>query len=84
MWLADVIRHTREGSMMPLRIMFALAFIALLFAAFAIFQRREKLFGGRGTDRTTDSPAAGNLRMWMVILILIHAAAILALTAIGL
>jgi hypothetical protein len=37
------------------------------------------LFSGKGGDRTTDSPAAGNLRMWMVILILLHIGVILAL-----
>jgi hypothetical protein len=49
-------------------------------AAIYFIRNRKSVFGGRSADAATDSPAAGNLRMWMVILVLIHAAAILFIT----
>jgi NADH:ubiquinone oxidoreductase subunit 5 (subunit L)/multisubunit Na+/H+ antiporter MnhA subunit len=66
-------------SVLPLRIFFSLCLVAVIGAAIYFLRHREKFFSGKETDRTTDSPAAGNLRMWMVVLVLIHAAVILTL-----
>jgi NADH:ubiquinone oxidoreductase subunit 5 (subunit L)/multisubunit Na+/H+ antiporter MnhA subunit len=78
--LAQIV-HTRShaDSVLPLRIFFAFWLIAAIAVAFYFLRHRERLFSGKGGDRTTDSPAAGNLRMWMVILILLHIGVILAL-----
>ena len=81
MLLAQIPRHlhSHSDSVLPLRIFFSICFVAVLIAAFYFLRHREKLFSGRSSDRSTDSPAAGNLRMWMVVLILLHAAVILLL-----
>ena len=77
--LAEITTRVHSDSILPLRIFFGLCLIAVLAAAVYFLRHRETFFSGRGGDRTTDSPAAGNLRMWMVILVLIHAAVILTL-----
>lgn len=68
-----------SDSVLPLRIFFSICLVAVIAAAIYVRRNREKFFSGKSADRTTDSPAAGNLRMWMVVLVLIHAAVILTL-----
>lgn len=77
--LGEFVTRSHADSVLPLRIFFAFWLVLALCAAFYFLRNRERLFSGKGPDRTTDSPAAGNLRMWMVILILLHVAVILTL-----
>jgi hypothetical protein len=78
-------REVASGrSMVGLRIFFGICFVVVASAAVYFVRNRKKIFGGRGGDAGMDSPAAGNLRMWMVILIVIHAAVILLITIIEL
>ena len=55
----------------PLKGFFAVAFILLISAAVYFIRNRKKFFGYKGDPG--DTYASANLRMWMVILILIHA-----------
>lgn len=78
--LAEVTRgHLHAQSILPLRIFFGVLLLGLVAIAIYFIQHRERFFSGRGGDRTTDSPAAGNLRMWMVVLVLIHLGILLIL-----
>lgn len=77
--LGAIAPRLHSESVLPLRIFFAICLVAVICAAIYFMRHRERFFGGKDGDRTTDSPAAGNLRMWMVILVLIHAAVILTL-----
>lgn len=65
--------------MLPVKVFFGLLLAAIVCGAYYFLRNRKELFSGRGSDPATDSPAAGNLRMWMVILILVHAGAILTI-----
>ncbi len=60
-----------------LRVFFGLLFLLLLAAGFYMLRNREKFFGHRGDG--SDSYASANLRMWLVILVWIHAVVITAL-----
>jgi hypothetical protein len=71
---------TGAPSMIGVRVFLGVCFIVVTSAAFYFIRNRKRIFGGRGGDIAVDSPAAGNLRMWMVILVLLHAAAILLIT----
>jgi len=66
--------------MVGVQVFFGICFVVVASAAVYFIRNRKIIFAGRGGDATTDSPAAGNLRMWMVILILIHVAVILLIT----
>jgi hypothetical protein len=68
------------SSMIGVKVFLGICFIVVVSAAIYFIRHRKSVFGGRSVDAATDSPAAGNLRMWMVILVLIHAAAILFIT----
>ncbi|HEX8077593.1 MAG TPA: hypothetical protein VF511_07245 [Chthoniobacterales bacterium] len=79
--LLAVARDATAGrSMVGVRVFLGLCFIVVASAAIYFIRNRKRIFGGQGGDATVDSPAAGNLRMWMVILVLLHAAAILLIT----
>ncbi len=67
-------------SMVGVKVFLGICFIAVVSAAIYFIRNQTTVFGGRGGDLGTDSPAAGNLQMWMVILVLNHAAAILFIT----
>ena len=67
-------------SMTGVRLFLGMCFVVVVSAAVYFIRNRKKIFGGDGGDAGVDSPAAGNLRMWMVILILVHAAVILLVT----
>jgi hypothetical protein len=64
--IAPVVRHS-----LPLKGFFTVAFLLLISAAIYFIRNRQKFFGYKGDPG--DSYASANLRMWMVILILIHA-----------
>ncbi len=73
-----------SGSATGLRIFFGLLLAVVIGAAVYFIRHRERIFSGRGADPGVDSPAAGNLRMWMVILVLLHAAVLLIVTMVEL
>ena len=64
--IALVTKHS-----LPLKGFFFVAFILLISAAIYLIRNRKKFFGYHGD--LGDTYASANLRMWMVILILIHA-----------
>ena len=68
------------GSTIGLKIFLGLCLAVVIGAAIYFIRNRKTIFAGRSADIGADSRAAGNLRMWMVILILLHAAAILLFT----
>lgn len=64
--LAAAAKHS-----IPLKIFFSAAFLLLISAAIYMFRNRGKFFSHSGDPG--DTYASANLRMWMVILIMIHA-----------
>ena len=66
--------------MIGLKVFFIICLIVVISVAVYFIRNRKTVFGGRSGDVGVDSPAAGNLRMWMVILVLLHVAAILFIT----
>jgi archaellum biogenesis protein FlaJ (TadC family) len=61
---------TTAGHSVPLKIFFGFVFVALLTVTLYVIRNRKGLFSHKGAD---DTYASANLRMWMVILVLIHA-----------
>ena len=57
-----------------LRVFFSVLLILLLAAAVYLFRNRQRFFSHTGDPG--DTRASANLRMWMIILILIHAVVI--------
>ena len=60
-----------------LRVFFGLLLVLLLGAGVYIFRNRAKFFAH--TDSESDSYASANLRMWMIILVWLHAVVITTL-----
>ena len=60
-----------------LRVFFGLLLFLLLCAGFYMLRNRKKFFGH--TADPTDSYASANLRMWLVILVWLHAVVITSL-----
>jgi hypothetical protein len=60
-----------------LRVFFGALVVLLLFAGFYMIRHRKQFFGY--TADANDSYASANLRMWLVILVWIHAVLITAL-----
>ncbi len=60
-----------------LRVFFAALLLLVVAAGFYILRHREKFFSHAGAE--SDSYASANLRMWLVILVWIHAVLIAAL-----
>jgi hypothetical protein len=69
---AAVARHSPE-----LKVFFSFAFLLLIAAAIYLFSNRKRFFGYHGDPG--DTRASANLRLWMVVLILIHAIVITAI-----
>jgi hypothetical protein len=65
------------GASFALKIFFSFVLILVLAAGFYAVHNRKQLFDHKGNE--DDTYASGNLRMWMVILIWIHAAIVTAL-----
>jgi hypothetical protein len=70
--IAMITKHSPE-----LKGFFSVAFLLLVSAAIYMIRNRKKFFSPSGDPG--DTYASANLRMWMVILILIHALAITAI-----
>ncbi len=60
-----------------LRVFFGVLWLLLIAAGVYLARNREKFFGHR--DDMSDTYASANLRMWLVILVWIHAVIITAL-----
>ena len=60
-----------------LRVFFSVLLVLVLAAGFYIIRHRQKFFSYRGDE--ADSYASANLRMWLVILVWIHAVIITTL-----
>lgn len=60
-----------------LRVFFSLLLLLVLGAGVYIFRNRTKFFAH--TDDESDSYASANLRMWMIILVWLHAVVITTL-----
>lgn len=71
--LAYANRHSAAG----LKIFFGMLLLLLLAAGFYILRHRKQFFGHRAD--ANDSYASANLRMWLVILVWLHAVAITGL-----
>lgn len=65
------------GSATALRVFFSFLLVLVLGAGFYMFRHRQQFFGHRGD--AADSYASANLRMWLVILVWIHAVLITTL-----
>lgn len=71
-FLAAVTRSKPE-----LKIFFSVVFILLIASAIYMMRNRKKFFSH--THEPGDTRASANLRLWMVILILIHAIVVTAI-----
>ncbi len=60
-----------------LRVFFGILLTAVLAAGVYMFRNRKQFFGYHGDDG--DTYASANLRMWLVILVWLHAAVITAI-----
>ncbi len=60
-----------------LRVFFGLLLLLVLAAGFYIFRHRKQFFGYHGEEG--DSYASANLRMWLIVLVWIHAVVITTL-----
>ncbi|CAN5543878.1 hypothetical protein BH20VER1_BH20VER1_19020 [soil metagenome] len=69
------VARSGAGSALGLKIFFSLLLVLVLLGGFSVFRSREKMLSHRGD--LSDSYASGNLRMWMVLLVWIHAVVIL-------
>lgn len=65
------------GNATGLRVFFSILLLLVLSAGFYIIRHRKQFFGHTGD--ASDSYASANLRMWLVILVWIHAVVITTL-----
>jgi hypothetical protein len=66
-----------QKSSPELKVFFSFALILLIAAAIYMFRNRKRFFSHTGDPG--DTYASANLRMWMVVLILIHAIIVTAI-----
>lgn len=64
--IALVVRHRPE-----LKVFFAVVLVLLIASAVYLVRNRQRFFGYHGDPG--DTRASANLRLWMIVLILIHA-----------
>jgi hypothetical protein len=67
--MSAILAATRAGP--ALRVFFVFLLVVLLTATFYLLRNRQKFFSYKGDPG--DTYASANLRLWMVVLILIHA-----------
>ncbi len=65
------VSRSGAGSVVGLKVFFAILEVLIIAAGFYMFRHREKFFGYKGNEG--DTYASSNLRMIMVVLIWIHA-----------
>jgi hypothetical protein len=73
--VTTIIAATRASP--ELRVFFSVVLALLLAAAFYMMRNRKKFFSHTGDPG--DTYASANLRLWMVVLILIHAIVVTAI-----
>ena len=73
----DFFAYANKANPVGLKVFFGILFLLLLAAGFYILRNRKKFFGYRADE--SDTYASANLRMWLIILVWIHAVAITAL-----
>ncbi len=71
------VSRSGAGSVVGLKIFFAVLELLIIGAGIYLFSHRKKLFGYKGEEN--DTYASANLRMIMVVLVWIHAVIITAL-----
>lgn len=71
------VSRSGAGSVIGLKVFFALLEVLIIGAGVYIFRERKRLFGYRGQEG--DTYASANLRMIMVVLVWIHAVIITAM-----
>jgi hypothetical protein len=69
------VARSGAGSALGLRIFFSILLVLVLLIGVYLVRHRERFFGHQGDP--SDSYASGNLRMWMALLVWIHAVVIL-------
>ncbi len=72
-WLA----YASKANAMGLKVFFGILLVAVIAAGIVILRGRKTLFAHKGKEG--DSYASANLRMWLVILVWIHAVVITAI-----
>ncbi len=75
--LCDFLAYANKANSSGLKVFFSVLLLLVLAAGFYILRNRKKFFGCRADE--SDSYASANLRMWLVILVWIHAVVITAL-----
>jgi uncharacterized membrane protein YhaH (DUF805 family) len=77
MLLLDLLAVARSGagSAIGLKVFFAALLLLVVAGGLYMFRIRDRLFSHKGDP--SDSYASGNLRMWMALLVWIHAVVIL-------
>ncbi len=73
----QIIAAVTAGNATGLRFFFGFLLLLVLTAGVCIFRQRNKFFGYHGEEG--DTYASANLRMWLVILVWIHAVIITGL-----
>jgi hypothetical protein len=69
------VARSGAGSALGLQVFFGLLLLVVLLAGFYLFRSRQRFFGHHADP--ADSYASANLRMWMALLVWIHAVVIL-------
>jgi hypothetical protein len=70
----EFLAYANKSNAAGLKVFFSILLLLVLAAGFYILRNRDKFFGHRGD--ATDSYASANLRMWLVILVWLHAVVI--------
>jgi hypothetical protein len=73
----DFLAYANKANAVGLKIFFGFLLVLILAAGVYILRHRKKFFGYRADS--SDTYASANLRMWLVILVWIHAVVITAL-----
>ena len=76
-FLCDFLAYANKANSSGLKVFFSVLLLVVLAAGFYILRNRKKFFGYRADE--SDTYASANLRMWLVILVWIHAAVITAI-----